>query len=161
MDLWDHEMGECAASAQPELQAALEAAGARGHPYNTPPRCLHLHGGGRVCLVHSPLGDLLTTGDVQAPGTLDVLLAAGLLALQDVVYVSFGRWHANNCEGVHPSYIDALTHFGSFVKVRCGCLQKGWHLQRHGVCGALNALFLKKSIVSACIACSCISFRFV
>lgn len=33
--------------------------------------------------------------------------------------VGFGHWHANNCEGIHPSYAVALDSFGAFVQVGC------------------------------------------
>lgn len=63
IDFWDHNVGECAASNIMQLQQQLEKAALRGHIYNTPPRCLHLFGGGRVCLVHSPMGTTLLNDD--------------------------------------------------------------------------------------------------
>lgn len=63
-DLWDHQLSECAASPIAEEQAILEAAALRGHIYNTPPRCLHMIGnGGRICLVHSPMGTVMVSDD--------------------------------------------------------------------------------------------------
>lgn len=65
-DLWQHSLGECAASANTTLQKQMELVSLRGHPYNTPPRCLHLKGSrGRICLVHSPMGDLYVSSDPQ------------------------------------------------------------------------------------------------
>jgi hypothetical protein len=63
LDFWDHNQGECQASSIQLLQQQLEKAALRGHIYNTPPRCLHLIGGGRICLVHSPIGTTLLNSD--------------------------------------------------------------------------------------------------
>eukprot|EP00775_Hariotina_reticulata_P005989 gene5989-6227_t len=117
MDFWDHSLGECASSNSSAMQKQLELVSMQGHPYNTPPRCLHMKGSqGRICMVHSPIGDYYVTGDPQHPGTLEVL-GANFAAPEDVVYAAFGRWHANNCEGIHPSYVEAMEKLGSYVQV--------------------------------------------
>jgi hypothetical protein len=56
-------------------------------------------------------------GCSQNPGTLQ-LLHDHFAAPDDVVYVGFGHWHANNCEGINPSYTPALENFGAYVQVR-------------------------------------------
>ncbi|KAF6253109.1 hypothetical protein COO60DRAFT_466846 [Scenedesmus sp. NREL 46B-D3] len=116
MDLWDHAQGECAASSNATLQTQLERTSLQGHPYNTPPRCLHIKGsGGRFCLVHSPIGNYLVTDKAKEPGTLQ-LLHQSFTAPQDVVYISVGRWHANNCQGIHPSYAKTLEAVAKYVQ---------------------------------------------
>lgn len=59
-DVWQHSGGECAASSITDLQFQLDDVTASGHQYRTAPRCLHLLGGSgaRICLVHSPKGDM-------------------------------------------------------------------------------------------------------
>lgn len=66
-DFWRHSQGECAASATEALQFELDDVTAAGHPYRTPPRCLHLIGdsGARICLVHSPKGDMFFGGNPE------------------------------------------------------------------------------------------------
>ncbi|KAF8056213.1 lysA [Scenedesmus sp. PABB004] len=128
-DLWDQAVGECDASADAGLQKQLElvtaqarraAAAAGGHPYNTPPSCLHMRGSrGRICLVHSPIGDYHVSADSQSPGTLQ-LLHANFTTPEDAVYVSIGRWHANNCEGTHPSYAASLEKIGAYAQANAG-----------------------------------------
>jgi hypothetical protein len=48
-------------------------------------------------------------------GTLQ-LLARSFVAPQDILYISVGRWHANNCEGVGPKFVPILTQIGQFAK---------------------------------------------
>uniref|UniRef100_A0A383WB69 Uncharacterized protein n=1 Tax=Tetradesmus obliquus TaxID=3088 RepID=A0A383WB69_TETOB len=116
MDFWDHSQGECAASSDAALQKQLELSSAQGHPYNNPPRCLHLSASGaRICVVHNPIGTYLVSNDSQASGTLQ-LLHDHFAAPDDVVYVGFGHWHSNNCEGIHPSYAAALEAFGAYAE---------------------------------------------
>jgi hypothetical protein len=62
------------------------------------------------------LTSALLSGSLQNPGTLQ-LLHDYFAAPDDVVYVGFGHWHANNCEGIHPSYTPALENFGAYVQV--------------------------------------------
>ncbi|KAF8065611.1 hypothetical protein HT031_003212 [Scenedesmus sp. PABB004] len=114
-DFWSPEQGECAASADAAQQAALERAALRGHIYNTPPRCLHLFSGARVCLLHSPMGTTLLTDDPQDPGTLQLLLGAAA-SPEDVLVVSFGRWHSNNCNGVDAGFGPALDRVGAYLQ---------------------------------------------
>jgi hypothetical protein len=66
-DLWEHAGGECAASTDFELQFKLDDVTASGHQYRTQPRCLHLVGGrgARICLVHSPKGDMFFEDNPQ------------------------------------------------------------------------------------------------
>ncbi|WIA16302.1 hypothetical protein OEZ85_013003 [Tetradesmus obliquus] len=115
LDFWDHSQGECQASSIALLQQQLEKAALRGHIYNTPPRCLHLIGGGRICLVHSPMGTTLLNDDPYDPGTLQ-LLHSFFAAAHDIFYISFGRWHSNNCDGVDASYADALEALGGYLQ---------------------------------------------
>lgn len=66
-DLWTHAGGECAASPDSDLQFKLDDVTASGHQYRTQPRCLHLVGGSgaRICLVHSPKGDMFFGNNPQ------------------------------------------------------------------------------------------------
>lgn len=66
-DFWQHAEGECAASSTKALQAQLDDVTAEGHQYRTAPRCLHLIGGtgARICLVHSPKGDMFFSDNPQ------------------------------------------------------------------------------------------------
>lgn len=52
---------------------------------------------------------------LQGMGTLQ-LLAQSFVAPQDVLYISVGRWHANNCEGVGPNFVPILTQIGQFAR---------------------------------------------
>jgi hypothetical protein len=71
-DLWQHAAGECAASSNTDLQKHLDDVTASGHPYRTAPRCLHLVGGSgaRICLVHSPKGDMFFDANPEVCVTL-------------------------------------------------------------------------------------------
>jgi hypothetical protein len=53
----------------------------------------------------------------QKPATLQ-LLAGGLADPQDVLFISFGRWHSNNCGGVDKAYAQALHTVGAFLQAR-------------------------------------------
>lgn len=66
-DFWAHSQGECAASPEEALQFQLDDVTAAEQPYRTPPRCLHLKGGSgaRICLVHSPKGDMFLDGNPE------------------------------------------------------------------------------------------------
>eukprot|EP00775_Hariotina_reticulata_P002003 gene2003-2325_t len=108
LDFWDHSQGECAASSDADLQHQLELAALNGQIYNTPPRCLHTKGNGRVCLIHSPRGDkLVSENSTQELYTLQLLLQS-FAHSNDIIYFSFGRWHSNNCQGLDSSYGLAL-----------------------------------------------------
>lgn len=52
---------------------------------------------------------------VQGIGTLQ-LLQKSFVAPQDVMYISVGRWHANNCEGVSSSLAGILENIGRFAQ---------------------------------------------
>jgi hypothetical protein len=53
---------------------------------------------------------------LQDPGTLQ-LLHSFFAAAHDIFYISFGRWHSNNCDGVDASYSDALERLGAYLQV--------------------------------------------
>lgn len=80
-DLWAHDGGECAASPDTALQFKLDDVTASGHQYRTQPRCLHLVGGSgsRICLVHSPKGDMFFGDNPQV--ICDLHICAGLVLL--------------------------------------------------------------------------------
>jgi len=50
---------------------------------------------------------------LQGTGTLQ-LLKSSFAAPQDIIYISVGRWHANNCEGVGPQLASIFTQIGRF-----------------------------------------------
>jgi hypothetical protein len=52
---------------------------------------------------------------VQEPGTLQ-LLHRNFTTPEDIVYISVGRWHANNCEGIHPSYAEMMEAVAKYVQ---------------------------------------------
>jgi hypothetical protein len=52
---------------------------------------------------------------LQEPGTLQ-LLHRNFTAPDDIVYISVGRWHANNCEGIHPSYAEMMEAVAQYVQ---------------------------------------------
>lgn len=159
IDFFSNDQPECAASSNIEQQQALELASLRGHIYNSQPRCVLLRDSARICLVHSPMGNLLASNDtkvrwrwtcahtqacrqlsavqqhlnrtvcfgasVQAPGTLQVLQS--LASPTDVFYISFARWHYNNCEGVSESYLPSLEAVGKFLQVRARACMVSLH----------------------------------
>lgn len=57
----------------------------------------------------------LAAQTLQGIGTLQ-LLAKSFVAPQDVMYISVGRWHANNCEGVGPNFASILEQIGQFAR---------------------------------------------
>jgi hypothetical protein len=86
---------------------------------------------------------------VQAPGTLQVLQS--FASPTDIFYISFARWHYNNCEGVSESYLPSLEAVGKFLQVHTPRAESQLDLhasQRHGTClqgllgGALSLLLL-------------------
>lgn len=52
---------------------------------------------------------------LQGIGTLQ-LLAQSFVAPQDILYISVGRWHANNCEGVGSKFASILKQIGQFAQ---------------------------------------------
>uniref|UniRef100_A0A383VEF6 Uncharacterized protein n=1 Tax=Tetradesmus obliquus TaxID=3088 RepID=A0A383VEF6_TETOB len=66
-------------------------------------KCLHLLGGGRICIVHAALGTALVNNKEVAAGGVMPLLRAKFAQPQDIFYVSYGSWH-----GKSPAYWAAL-----------------------------------------------------
>jgi hypothetical protein len=60
----------------------------------------------------SVCGSLLS---LQEPGTLQ-LLHRNFTTPEDIMYISVGRWHANNCEGIHPSYAEMMEAVAKYVQ---------------------------------------------
>lgn len=52
---------------------------------------------------------------VKGIGTLQ-LLNRSFVAPQDILYISVGRWHANNCEGVGSNFPSILRQIGRFAR---------------------------------------------
>lgn len=54
----------------------------------------------------------------QDPGALQ-LLHTFFAASHDIFYISFGRWHSNNCDGIDAAYTESLETVGAYLQVRC------------------------------------------
>lgn len=69
-DAFDHSGGECAASSDAALQKRLDDVTASRQQYRTAPKCLHLKGssGARICMVHSPKGDMFFDDNPEVRG---------------------------------------------------------------------------------------------
>lgn len=57
----------------------------------------------------------LLPAPLQGIGTLQ-LLAKSLVAPQDIMYISVGRWHASNCDGVGSKFASILDGIGRFAQ---------------------------------------------
>jgi hypothetical protein len=52
---------------------------------------------------------------LQGVGTLQ-LLAKSFISPQDIMYISVGRWHASNCDGVSSKFASILDGIGRFAQ---------------------------------------------
>eukprot|EP00775_Hariotina_reticulata_P004966 gene4966-5207_t len=120
LDFWDHSIGECAASTNRTLQDLLQQTALypprQGSLKDTsPPRCVHLVGGGRICLIQAVRGEQLVSSDPQKLGVLQLLHAA-FAKPQDIFYIGVGRWYYLSCAYDQAAFTNSLEQLGQFYQ---------------------------------------------
>ncbi|KIZ02893.1 hypothetical protein MNEG_5069 [Monoraphidium neglectum] len=113
LDLWEDQR-VCAPSTDPNLVRQLDALPLKPGT----PKCIHLAGGGRVCMVHVVQGWALANNTQVAGGGVLPLLYSNFSSPHDIVVVNFGNWHGPRAEPKSQEYVlaykQALRLLGSF-----------------------------------------------
>ncbi|KAF6252250.1 hypothetical protein COO60DRAFT_1704383 [Scenedesmus sp. NREL 46B-D3] len=87
-----HSQQECEPSSDAAaVQQLRKLPGAPGQA-----KCVHLLDGGRVCIVHAALGNVLVDNNEVAGGGVMPLLRAKFAQPQDIFYISYGSWHGKS-----------------------------------------------------------------
>lgn len=131
LDFFQHSVGECAATTDAALQEQLQRVALyppkqKSLKATSPPRCVALVGGGRICMVQAVRGEQLVSDNPQAaPGVLQ-LLHQRLASPEDIFLVGFGRWYTPSCSYDAAAYAASLEKLGRFYEVtltrrRDGC----------------------------------------